>query len=273
MSNAVVLLRTQRVSRDTTDLARELADASGCEVALVVDERVAEQPQTDLPKISLNRDSYASLGLYVPADVAWKCGDYGLYLARRRFPNADRFWMFEDDVRISGSAPRFFSELAALDHDLLVGWLEPAEEPWHWVSFSAARDADPFACRFPVVRLSAAALDLLYRKRVEHSRRASRRWLWPNDETFVATTIMNSDLTAADFNDFGRAYYDRVMYDVWHPVEIEVGSSGPPTLLHPVARKGTTATVALNPRYQAPPAVTVRWTRAVLRRVNQRLSW
>ena len=273
MSKTIILLRTRWVDQNTTEFAQELAEASGHEVALVVDERLAEQPSSTFTKISLNHESYESLGLYIPADVAWKCGDYGLYLARRRFPDAERFWMFEDDVRISGSAQRFFSELTEPDHDLLVGWLEKAEPPWYWVSYAAARDAKPFACRFPVVRLSARTLDLLYRKRLAHSRRLNRRRLWPNDETFVATTVMNSDLTAADFNDLGTPYYDRSTFNVTGLFTGPVGSSGPPRLLHPVLRRDRPIAEAANPRYQVRDPFSMRAERAAIRRMNKWLAW
>jgi hypothetical protein len=43
---------------------------------------------------------------------------------------------------------------------------------------------------------------------VEQSRRLLRRLLWPNDESFVSTTLANGGFSCHDLNDFGRTFYE-----------------------------------------------------------------
>lgn len=210
-----LLIRTAQIDPSVLAFARELAAASGYPTALIVDAR--NTPATawgaggeDSPTlIGLSREACAPLGLHCPEDFAWKCGDYGYYLARRQFPDTERFWMFETDVRFYGGEPaEFFGFFDALgDVDLLAAHLRPAGHSWFWRKTARARDAVPFRCLFPVTRLSSRAIDAALTCRVRHGRLRRRRLLWPNDEALVATTLLNGDFLCRDFNDFGRQFY------------------------------------------------------------------
>lgn len=62
-----------------------------------------------------------------------------------------------------------------------------------------------------------------------------RRKLYPNDEGFVATTLGNEDFSCADFNDFGRTFYDDTTISVFNPVQGEtLPTTGAPLFYHPV---------------------------------------
>ena len=151
-----------------------------------------------------------ALGLHCPTGYPWQCGDYAYYLARRRFPKAEFFWMIEYDVRFTGaSLSSFFTFFAAHDTvDFLAADVRPAELTWHWTASCLAKNARPYRCLFPVTRLSARAIDALLQKRLAHSRSGSRRVLWPNDEGMVATTLKNGPFECRDLNDFGAVFYD-----------------------------------------------------------------
>ena len=58
---------------------------------------------------------------------------------------------------------------------------------------------------FPVVRLSAGAIDFLYRRRKELSRKFREEKIenaqWPNCELFVPTELCNSGFASSDLNE------------------------------------------------------------------------
>lgn len=232
----MILLRTTRIDPETRAMADRLRIASGESVAMLVDERRGAIA-TDLPKIGLTDAACADLGLYTPSDFAWRCGDYGFYLARHLFPAETHYWMIEYDVRISGDAARFFATCATHPGvDLLAADVRPTARDWWWCANVAASDVQPHRCFFPVVRLSAQAVDILAAKRRAHSRRAFRRMLWPNDESFVATAAVAAGLSIADLNSLGERFYDGETYSYTNVLdgELFVADDAEPRLHHPV---------------------------------------
>ena len=195
----MILVRCTTPDPEIRRWAQALSAASSLPAVFVVDER---RGPVDLPpdlKIGLTQLLVEALGLYAPADFAWRCGDYGFYAARQRFPNVARFWLIEHDVRIARDRD-FFDALTAADDDLLAARLESADDNWYWSAFTRARDVRPWRCLFPVVRVSAPLVDHLYRVRRAHSRQFDRRLVWPNDESFTATTAVAGGFRCADFN-------------------------------------------------------------------------
>lgn len=204
-----VLVRATTLTPVVAGFARELAEASRLPVAYVLDGRHAVSHPPDRPVVLVTECDCAALGLYCPSDFAWRCGDYGIYLARRRFPEATHFWLIEHDVRLAGGSAAEFFEMFAVQPavDLLVSFLRPAIWRWHWYGTALGRGVRPYACLFTIVRLSATAIDTLVAKRARHARSAQRRADWANDEAFVATTLVNGSFRCRDINDFGRVYY------------------------------------------------------------------
>jgi hypothetical protein len=204
----LILVRTTTLDPETVAFGHRLEAASDRPVAFIVDERNGPVAGP-VDKVSLTEAACRGLGLFCPSDFAWRCGDYGLYLARRAHPDATHFWMIENDVRfVGGDMEQFFAFFEAKDADLLAGYLKPATADWYWTHHASSRDSAAYRCFFPVTRFSARALDVLLAKRVEHSHRLMRRAIWPNDEAFVATTLTAAELICRDFNDFGRTFYD-----------------------------------------------------------------
>jgi hypothetical protein len=231
-----LLIRTAHIDAAVLTFARELQAASGHPAALIVDASGAPADATgavaslSVPGaadggcpvlLQLSRQACAALQLHCPEDFAWKCGDYGYYLARRQFPGTERFWMFETDVRFyGGDAAEFFSFFdARQDIDFLAAHLRPAGHSWFWRRTARARDAAPFRCLFPVTRLSSRAIDAALQHRVQHGRLRRRRLLWPNDEALVATTLLNGDFVCRDFNDFGREFYRQEIFYHGSPID------------------------------------------------------
>ena len=219
-------------------MADELAAASGQEVAFVLDGRNPVKISTSRPTIILTADACSALSLYCPSDFAWRCGDYGIYLARQRFPEVEHFWLLEHDIRIAGGRPAAFFETfeGQPQIDFLACNYRRASPDWDWYFNASGRDVLTFRCTFGIVRLSARAIDRLLAKRVEQAKISQRRKLCPNDEGFVATTLSNGDFRCADFNDFGQVFYDDRTLSLQTPVRGETfaPTTSSPMIYHPI---------------------------------------
>ena len=273
----MILVRTTRIDDQVRTLADRLNIASGQIVAMLVDERQAPVP-TELPKVSLTDAACAKLGLHTPNDFAWRCGDYGFYLARQQFPDEVHYWMIEYDVAISGDAAQFFATCDAHPHvDMLAADVRPATRDWWWRASVAASDARPYRCFFPVVRLSARAVDTLAAKRRDHSRRLLRRLLWPNDESFAATAAMAAGLSIADVNDLGERFYEGDTYSYTNVIDGSrfMPEGAAPRLHHPVLFGDDLARKLrrLKDDHSAPTPLPERVYRKIIATANGAMRW
>jgi hypothetical protein len=242
MSRIAVLIRTHYVDERLLAFAERLAAPGILDVYALADETRAALDFAGLPKVSLTAETVAGLGLYGEApNLLWRCGDYGLYAARKALPQYDAFWMIEPDVRLKSDRPcdiltRFPDPEAA---DFLAGRLRPAEADWDWGAAMAVHGQPVWRCLFAVVRLSARAIDHLHleRRRLSalHAAGGLDPAAWPNDEAFVASSMARSGLAMHDLNDFGQVY-DEAGFSFWFPVsERELEATGREDwIYHPV---------------------------------------
>ena len=210
---SVVLLRTHVFADRERTIMRELADCGIGPVAVAADESQAPLEVGPFDKVSVTRHSCEAVGLFCPRDFAWRNGDYPLYLARARFPQATHFWMVEPDVEHSFPSFRdFFDRFASRPEiDLLAAWLRLAEPGWYWRQTMSDRPGGIWRCLFATVRISAPAIDACLAARRGKTFSLRDRLNWPNDEVFVATQTVASGLTAADFNTpTGKVYAPEV---------------------------------------------------------------
>lgn len=234
----MILIRATKLTEITATTADELAAISGEDIAFVLDGRHPVTVTTTRPIIMLTADACSALGLYCPPDFAWRCGDYGLYLARRQFPDVQHFWLIEYDIRIAGGNPAIFFDTFARkpEIDFLACNYRRSGTDWDWYFHASGRDVQTFRCMFGIVRVSVHAIDWLLKKRVAQAKISSRRKLMPNDEGFVATTLSNSGFACADFNDFGQSFYDSKSLSLLNPVKGETfaPATSRPMIYHPV---------------------------------------
>ncbi|RRA47924.1 hypothetical protein [Acidipila sp. EB88] len=204
----VILLRITRLDEHTRAFAERLTRESGREVMCIVDERNGSVDVSPYRKLSLTARTCRALGIHCPSDFAWRCGDYGLYLARTQYPSITRFWLIEGDVRITGPGLDHFFHVFdnSEDIDCIMGNLQ-ASAGWYWDHSIASAGTTVYTCLFNILRINAAAIDLLLERRRELSLDRVRRLSWANDEAFVATTLSNSPFTCRDLNDFGPTLY------------------------------------------------------------------
>lgn len=271
----LILVRTRTPTAEAASWAMQLAYFSGAPAVLLVDARHGEG-YDDAGVVAMTREGDRRLGLHAPVDVGWRCGDYGFYAARARFPDVTHYWMIEDDVRIGGDGAAFFAHTARFpDIDFLGAHIRPAEPQWWWYGHARSRDATPWRSFFPVTRLSAIAVDRLWAMRQRHSRRWARRALWPNDEAFVATTVAALGLLCADLNGLGRTFYraDSFGYDrALDPAEVP--ADGAPRLFHPVLDAAARARRdARRQQAERRPPLSRRAAGRVLKLVNGAIHW
>ncbi len=236
-SREIILLRMMRFDRETRAFAERFRAESDRQVVCLVDERHGRLNVEPFEKVSLTTGACTGLGLFCPPDFGWRCGDYGLYLARQQYPSATNFWLIEADVRISG--PDLGEFFRIFDHrdelDLICAHYRESEG-WYWDHTIAARGDTVHRCLFDVLRVSGLAVDRLLARRQLLSRNRVRRASWPNDESFLATTLSNDGSVCRDLNDFGRELYTDdtlTFYNVFHGASFR-----PPqtqiTIYHPV---------------------------------------
>jgi hypothetical protein len=170
------------------------------------------------------------MGLFMTGDVLWRCGDYAFYAARRQFPYVEFFWIIEPDVRINiESAGDFFYFFTRHpDIDLLVSFLGPADGSYPWTETMRPFARNPHKCMYPLLRLSARAIDHLLEQRQILSNRFMKETmadgrlrgheLWPNDEVFTATQLYENGFKIADLNFTGIPFYDDRTFSFQFPV-------------------------------------------------------
>ena len=272
----MILIRTTEFTQSTADLVRTLTEASGRDVAILADERTRRVDTGNVAKVSLTDKACQEIGLFTPDDFAWRCGDYGFYLARRQFPDVESFWIVENDVMISVPELFFRWTDAQPQIDLLAAYLKPANSDWWWYGSAASRDAIPHRCLFPLVRLSSVAIDHLERKRVAHSRRLLKRLLWPNDEIFVATTLAHARLKFSDLNSFSADLYDESSYafDLVLDGDRFTPPANVPRLYHSVLRgQALKAKLERVCNFSRPKPLRERLIRKAVPRLNCLLKW
>ena len=133
--------------------------------------------------------------------VMWYCSDYPFYIIKNYLPEYDFYWSIEYDVFCNGNSYRIFLDKYESDSDLIVSDYRNLnnEFDWHWQYNSdwIYADTPKFGCFFPVVRLSAKAIDFLYNKRIEQGEFYKRfetkvGAYWPFCELFVPTELSNN---------------------------------------------------------------------------------
>jgi hypothetical protein len=232
------ILRCHRFGEAERNLLNFVAPHFGKEnIVVVADERKETVSADNWAKYSLNDGKIQELGLLNPRNCGWLCGDYFFYIAHNARPEYDYYWIFEPDVYLSfNSAEDFFSKFEDIPGDLLAPRFSK-KEGWHWTRRAKIIAEDVYGCLFPVIRLSKSAIDHLQRQRAELTKvfesQAINHSEWPNDESFVCTTMMRDGFLCKSLNleseffgpDFGTT-----------PISLDVVANKAPLnrVLHPV---------------------------------------
>lgn len=132
--------------------------------------------------------------------IGWRCGDLCLMRLYAAQPDYKYYWLIEPDVYLDEIAlDKLLTEAEQSQADFLVHNLRRADETTGFGrDFKRVfPDIDAYACFFPIVRLSGAALATLLKPRQICLRRAVKKFAYPpNDEVFVASMVINQGFTA-----------------------------------------------------------------------------
>jgi hypothetical protein len=203
----LILLRTHRFGGRDAAFARTLQAESGYELAVLADEARGAIDTGGLRKIPFDRARLRDMGLHCPDDVAWRCGDYGFYLARAAMPDIDRFWMIEPDVRAGITCyAALFGSLSGVDADFIAPGVKRAERRHFWYPTMRWMTGNVYCCHFAFCAMSAEGADICLSERRRQRRHPAARLLWPNDETFVTTSLFRLSRKVRDVNESGRIW-------------------------------------------------------------------
>ncbi|WP_171070265.1 FkbM family methyltransferase [Methylobacterium terricola] len=159
----------------------------------------------DITKIIIDHEFNTRNGLYITERIFWRCGDYFLIAAYKAFQNADFFWLLDDDTRInSENLDVFFSKFESSGYDFLAAEFQTCGDYWSWTQTVKWYTDNVYSCFFPITFYSSKAADTIYKNRKQLTEVMNARNIspdmWPNDEAFTASAVVQAGLKAADFN-------------------------------------------------------------------------
>ena len=156
-------------------------------------------------KVSLDSAFIASNHLYDKPKVAWQCGDYFYYVFKEKI-EADFYWLIEPDVLINlRSVAGFFEFFKDNKTDALVTEFRVAKEHWVWYESAKAIFDPPYACFFPLTRLSKRSVEIMQAKRQQISVKhlgQQHKAQFPNDEALLANALMEAGIKPVDFSSY-----------------------------------------------------------------------
>lgn len=244
MSSQAIVLRTHYYDESCKSLLRFLEKSLGFDIIIAADETKFNVDVDKWPKVSLTYDSLSSLGLYLPEETPWLCGDYFLYLVRQQFPQYDYYWMLEPDVYFNMPSPEgFFRKVSSCSFDYFVMHFSKKDESWPFYKRVKPFCSEVYGGPFPIVRLSARAIDYLLQERKEMSKLNWEGKKYPNDESFTASFLMKGGYSCSDFNTVcdGQVFATKKSFstrDPWFVGELE--SNAPDGLIyHPAVDYNT----------------------------------
>ena len=208
------------------------------EVICLVDESRIKLDTEDFPKISITSAAMKKLGLHRPKGFQWRCGDYGLYLANIKYPNAEHFWLVEYDVRLhsDNSMGEFLAHFNNQTADLIAPMLGQRQNDWWWYAAMTSRESPVYGCLFPFLRVSRQLIVKGLEERKRLGRSPIYRMFWPNDESFLVTTAIRHGLECRDINSFDKVLYTDHSFSFENPHSGEqlARSANDDLLYHPV---------------------------------------
>ncbi|WJS86012.1 hypothetical protein [Paracoccus sp. TOH] len=240
----LILIRTHFYCEATERFYNYLKSTSNRDIAFVCDETNGNvDVGCGKVKISISADTIREMGLYVPSNFGWLCGDYFIYAASQLLRGYDRYWLLESDVRLSmSSSANFFDAFSEDFSDIFAFHVYKAKSNWYWYKPMSHFECDVYACLFPFIGITRAAADFAFSARKEISKTfdgvvpRSERRRWPNDESFLMTTLMANGFTCRNMNDGAIKYITGETFGVGLPKsDIRLSKQDPDGMIyHPV---------------------------------------
>lgn len=129
-----------------------------------------------------------------PNDWGWRCGDF-FYYAFRKMVSCEYYCLIEPDATFTPkTAKKLFALIEENKADLMAFNISKAGAEWYWHKTIAPICGDVYKCAFPFTILSGKAIDYLEKLRVSTASKFANKTVFANDEAFVASRIISSNL-------------------------------------------------------------------------------
>lgn len=181
---------------------RLLAKNFGGERTYIIADEVTGRPQNwpdGINVVRVNRERLDSLGLRADLrDSGWRCGDYCQAALFDEVPEADRMWMFENDLGFSRFTPKGLVDIFADDDADYVSWgVGPLSSEGFWAGTLNTRGfvGQEWHSFYPLTRTTRAASEaaVRLRRRVQY---VPSPLMQPNDETVMASAVAEAALSS-----------------------------------------------------------------------------
>lgn len=203
------------------------------DIFFVVDEtnNIVDFPY-DMNKISMSSCHAYMEGLHFPENVGWLCGDY-FYYALIGNVKADYYWLLEPDIDFGVKCNDFFNVANLNEEDFLALRLSSRRDSWYWYKSMSFYSDSVYGCCFPITRVSYDAVSFLYSQRISVSKKYLNKEIsiFPNDEAFAATAIVNQSKSYADISKVYPANYSEFSTTV---PRLQGTLQGDDKIFHPV---------------------------------------
>jgi hypothetical protein len=188
----VTAFRTHLWTPHIATMARRLQAAAAGDFVVLADETDAVLDTSPFPKLAHSNDFSAfGLPLFPHRNTLWYNADYPLYLLRRQFPAASHIAMVEYDVAVNIGLAALLGHAHANGIDLIAHRLQDADPGWMWRKTALQHFTRPLQAFFPLLIISARAIDHMLARRLEILARGKLvdHDDWPFCETFIPSAI------------------------------------------------------------------------------------
>ena len=170
--------------------------------------------------------------------VMWHNGDYRFYYLRKNFPDYEFYWMMDYDLFCNAPTYEGFLDKFKNNYsDLLVKSFRISQKDSDWMWTHGLnwiyKDVEIYGSFYPVIRLSARAIDFLYKRRLEHKEifknSADKDKRWIHCEVFTPTELMNGGFSCENLEEKNVALKNFYLNDerfflqtdnhLYHPVK------------------------------------------------------
>ena len=141
--------------------------------------------------------------------VMWHNCDYRFYYIKKFFPDYDYYWQFEYDVFCNAETYEgFLKKFETSRADLIIKNFrqEKLNGTWGWTHGMdwIYHNQELYGGLFPAVRLSARAVDFLYKRRLAHKniyKLNDSESRWAHCELFTPTELMNNGFSCENLDE------------------------------------------------------------------------
>ena len=184
---SIVAIRTNRWTSEEERLLACLEEAGLNEIAVVFHNR-PDGIEPPLRTVDIDETICQTMGLGLPDDWGWRCGDYFYYALRRACPEFDHYWLIEPDVFFAGDARKFFAAFEQDDRDVLAIDPKPFDDGSH-PFLATLQHLTAYRAIFALTRFSGRALDKLLPLRCTNSQAQVNKRRFANDEFFAFSNV------------------------------------------------------------------------------------